>query len=1134
MSTLDQSHKLARRFIELPLDKRRVFYAALRNEQVDFAQYPIPDCSALASRDQLSYAQQRMWFLWQLQPDSAAYNLPGAVRLLGNLNRQALELAFADLVQRHECLRTTFEEIDGQAWQRVGDGAQIKLRHVDLSALTVDLRQQRTREEVAREAGQPFDLQQGPLLRIALLQLAGDEHVLLLTLHHIIADGWSMNILIEELMRCLDARSAGHQAQLPALAVQYRDYALWQRSWMEAGEQARQLEYWQAQLGDEHEPLELPSDRPRPAQPSHAGARLEFAIDQELRNGLKALAQRQGVTLFVVLLAAFKALLYRYSGQGDIRVGGLIANRNRAEVEGLIGFFVNTQVLRSQLDGRQTFAQLLQALRQTTLDAQAHQELPFDALLEALPANRSQSHNALFQVMYNHQPMVTDIQGMRLACGLQLAHLQAEQSMAEARSHAAASDLMLETREEGERLLAAFTYATDLFDAATIKHMAGHWCNLLRSVLADPQSGIGQLPMLAVPEACQLQQWALRAPAPQASALAHQRFQAQAARTPQAVALVLAGQGQGACLSYAELELRSNQLAQRLVQSGVGPEVLVGVALQRSLDMGVALLAVLKAGGAYVPLDPQAPSERIAQVFADSGLRLLLTQSNLYSQLPPAEGIEVLCLDHAQHQLSTQPACAPELSLQPGNLAYVIYTSGSTGRPKGVAISHGALAEFCELACDYSRLSAEDRVLQFATCSFDGFVEQFYPPLCAGACVVLRDSQLWDSASFLQAVQTHGITVADLPAAYWHMLVQDYARNAPQAFAALRQVHVGGEAMSVDGLDLWRRAGLGGVRLLNTYGPTEATVVSSIHDCTDLMSQDVSWRGIPIGKGLAGRRLVILDGELQPVPIGVIGELYIGGPGLARGYHGQAGLSAERFLPDPASPGERLYRTGDRARFNAQGDIEYIGRVDHQVKVRGFRIELGEIEMRLQQCAGVREAAVLALDMAGGRQLVAYVATQADGIGPDAQRQAIRQALRATLPDYMVPSHLVLLAKLPLTPSGKLDRKALPEPDPSHVQASFRAPTSEQEQQLAAIWMDVLQVPRVGLDDSFFDLGGHSLLAAQVIARIKSELGVALPMRSLFERPHLAALAQELKALGGTADEDWAEMEAFINSLEEV
>ncbi|WAF83506.1 amino acid adenylation domain-containing protein [Metapseudomonas otitidis] len=1134
MTTLDQSRLLARRFIDLPPGKRHLFLEALKGEQMDFASFPIPDCSGSPSRDLLSYAQQRMWFLWQLEPTSAAYNLPGAVRLLGPLERNALDRAFADLVARHECLRTTFHEVDGQAFQRVGDGADAQVRHLDLSALAPDERLQCTREAVAREAGQPFDLEQGPLLRVVLLRLAADEHVLLLTMHHIIADGWSMNILIEEFMRCLDARSAGAEPQLPALPVQYRDYALWQRSWLEAGERERQLDYWRGQLGEEHLPLELPSDRPRPAQPSHAGARIEFALEPTLHAGLKALAQRQGVTLFVVLLAAFKTLLYRYSGQGDIRVGGLIANRNRGEVEGLIGFFVNTQVLRSQLDGRLPFAQLLQDLRLTALGAQAHQELPFDALAEALQSSRSQSQNPLFQVMYNHQPLVTDIQGMRLGCGLQLAHLDAEQSVAGARHHAAASDLMLETREEGERLLAAFTYATDLFDGTTVERMAGHWRNLLHSVVADPSRRLGELQLLAGEEACQLQAWALRAVAPQAPEPAHLRFQAQAARTPEAIALVLAGEGAGAQLTYAELERRSNRLAHRLVQLGVGPEVLVGVALERSLDMGVALLAVLKAGGAYVPLDPQAPGERIAQVFDDSGLRLLLTQAALHDTLPQVLGIRSLCLDQAGNGLEDQPEHAPNVAVAPGNLAYVIYTSGSTGRPKGVAISHGALAEFCVLAADYSRLQPGDRVLQFATCSFDGFVEQFYPPLCVGARVVLRDGRLWDSAAFQQALVAHGITLADLPAAYWHMLVQDYARGAPQAFGALRQIHVGGEAMAVDGLDLWRRAGLAGVRLLNTYGPTEATVVSSVHDCSELASADVSWRGIPIGQGLAGRRLFILDGELQPVPAGAIGELYIGGPGLARGYHGQPGLTAQRFLPDPQVPGERLYRTGDRARFNASGAIEYIGRVDHQVKVRGFRIELGEIEMRLQQCPGVREAAVLALDMAGGRQLVGYLATEPDGSGPDAQRQGIREALRATLPDYMVPTHLVLLERLPLTPSGKLDRKALPEPDPSQLQAAYRAPASELEQRLAGIWMEVLQVPRVGLDDSFFDLGGHSLLAAQVIARIKSELGIALPMRSLFERPHLAALAEELEALGGTADEDWADMEAFMNSLEEV
>ncbi|WP_032674152.1 amino acid adenylation domain-containing protein, partial [Pseudomonas syringae] len=470
-------------------------------------------------------------------------------------------------------------------------------------------------------------------------------------------------------------------------------------------------------------------------------------------------------------------------------------------------------------------------------------------------------------------------------------------------------------------------------------------------------------------------------------------------------------------------------------------------------------------------------------------------------------------------------------------LAYVIYTSGSTGRPKGVAISHGALAEFVTLGANYSDLREGDRVLQFATQSFDGFVEQFYPPLCRGAAVVLRDERLWDSATFHQAIVEHGVTLADLPAAYWLTLVQDFAASPPAHYGALRQIHVGGEAMAVEGLRLWQQAGLGQVRLLNTYGPTEATVVSSIHDCSALTPEQVSWRGVPIGKGLAGRRLYVLDDQLNLLPQGAVGELYIGGPGLARGYHAQPGLSSERFVADPFASGERLYRTGDRARLRADGAIEYIGRVDHQVKIRGFRIELGEIESRLQQCSDVREAVVLAVALAGSLQLIAYVVPQV-AANSDAEQLAVRQRiksqLQANLPDYMVPTHLLLLPELPLTPSGKLDRKSLPAPDSSQLQARYRAPHSEVETCLAAIWQEVLHAQQVGLDDHFFELGGHSLLAAQVIARIKTRLGVSLPLRVLFEKPLLGELAAEVALLtDNTTDNDWSDMDQFMDSLEE-
>ncbi|WP_122518118.1 non-ribosomal peptide synthetase [Pseudomonas syringae] len=1130
----EHAQKLARRFVELPLEKRRLFLDGMRREDMDFSLFPIPSCEGLAERDGLSYAQQRMWFLWQLDPTSAAYNLPMSVCLNGALELPLLEQAFSALVERHESLRTTFGQEGDRAFQRVAPAAPVRIELTDLSAMPVDQRWAAARQAMAEQAVQAFDLQHGPLFTVRVLRLAGQEHVLLLNLHHMITDGWSMNVLIDEWLRGYDALVAGQPLPFQPLVVQYRDYAVWQRSWLEAGEQARQLDYWRAHLGDEHPVLELPTDRPYPALPSHEGARLELALEPELLRNLKTLAQRQGVTLFVVLLATFKSLLHRYSGQTDIRVGGLIANRTRSETEGLVGCFINTQVLRSEVTAQTRFVDLLQTVAKASTGAQLHQELPFDAVIDALQPERSQSHNPLFQVMFNHQPVVADLLDRQLACGLRVANLPAEQQALAQRSHAAASDLMLATSGEGEQLNAAFTYATDIFDAPTIARLAAHWRNLLASVCADPLQTVSQLSMLAAQERTQLLDVDNLIKA-DSSTPAHQLFEAQVRRTPDAVALILAQDSDSPGMTYAELNARGNRLARRLRERGVGPDVLVGVALGRSLDMPVALLAVLKAGGAYVPLDLSAPSERLRHVMDDSGLKLLLTHSDRLAALPMSEGLDYLCVDEVDNM--TTDISDLHVPVDPASLAYVIYTSGSTGRPKGVAISHGALAEFVTLGADYSDLREGDRVLQFATHSFDGFVEQFYPPLCRGAAVVLRDERVWHSATFHQAVVEHGVTLADLPAAYWLTLVQDFAASPPAHYGALRQIHVGGEAMAIEGLRLWRDAGLGHVRLLNTYGPTEATVVSSIHDCSALRPEAVSWCGVPIGHALAGRRLYVLDDDLNLLPQGAVGELYIGGPGLARGYHGQPGLSAERLVADPFVAGERLYRTGDRARQRLDGAIEYIGRVDHQVKIRGFRIELGEIESRLQQCHDVREAVVLAVPLAGSTQLVAYIVPQAATVSEAEQltlRQRIKAELQASLPDYMVPSHLLLLPTLPLTPSGKLDRKALPAPDVSQLQARYRAPTSEVEVCLAAIWQEVLHAPRVGLDDHFFELGGHSLLAAQVIARIKTQLGVSLPLRVLFEKPVLGDLSAEVALLtANTPDNDWSDMDQFMDSLEE-
>nr|WP_123476665.1 non-ribosomal peptide synthetase [Pseudomonas canadensis] len=1031
----------------------------------------------------LSYAQERQWFLWQLEPQSPAYHLPRALRLKGRLDRSALQRSFDSLIARHESLRTYLHQDLDQVLQVVRPELQL-----DIPLETGDAAQ--LEAQVQAEVARPFDLQQGPLLRVKLLQVAPDDHVLVLVLHHIVSDGWSMQVMVDELVQLYVAYSQGQDLRLPDLPIQYPDYALWQRSWMEAGEKERQLGYWCERLGGEQPVLELPLDHPRPAVQSYRGARLDIGLDAALVTGLKALAQREGVTLFMLLLASFQTLLYRYSGQSDIRVGVPIANRNRSETERLIGFFVNTQVLKADIDGQMTFRQLLAQVKQRALEAQSHQDLPFEQLVEALQPERSLSHNPLFQVMFNHQTEGRRVRGEQQLPGLAVEALEWD-------SLSAQFDLSLDTQESPEGIWASLTYATDLFDVATVQRMAEHWQTLLRSVIGRPGNRIAQLAMLVDDEQRRLlQDWNHSAAAFEDLVGVQGLFEAQVQQRPDAVALCLGDQS----ISYAELNRQANRLAHHLISLGIGPEVLVGVAVERSFDMVVSLLAVLKAGGAYVPLDPQYPRERLLHMLEDSGVRLVLTQAHVPMPLP--EGMATL--DLADAHLALCPERDPQVAVSPQNLAYVIYTSGSTGKPKGVAINHAALTEFSSIAAGYSRLTPEDRVLQFATLNFDGFVEQLYPALTHGATVVLRGPELWDSARLYDEIIAQGITLADLPTAYWNLFLLDCLAAGPRSYGALRQIHIGGEAMPLDGPAQWLNAGLGHVRLLNTYGPTEATVVSSVLDCTagtELIGATAS----PIGRALPGRALYVLDRDLNLAPLGAVGELYIGSRcGLARAYLNRALLTAERFVPDPFSEAsERLYRTGDLARYRADGVIEYVGRVDHQVKIRGFRIELGEIEALLLAQAGVRETLVLAAD----NQLVAYlVAEQNDA-------EALKSILREQLPDYMVPAHLIFLERMPLNPNGKLDRQALPKPDASQSQQVWVAPVTELEQQVAAVWADILGAERVGLTDHFFEMGGHSLLAMQVVSRLRHALGREVPLKLLFEQPRLEGFAATLHAL---------------------
>ncbi|MBX5575448.1 pyoverdine non-ribosomal peptide synthetase PvdD, partial [Pseudomonas aeruginosa] len=888
----------------------------------------------LADRQQplaLSFAQERQWFLWQLEPESAAYHIPSALRLRGRLDVDALQRSFDSLVARHETLRTRFRLEGGRSYQQVQPAVSVSIEREQFG-------EEGLIERIQAIVVQPFDLERGPLLRVNLLQLAEDDHVLVLVQHHIVSDGWSMQVMVEELVQLYAGYSQGLDVVLPALPIQYADYALWQRSWMEAGEKERQLAYWTGLLGGEQPVLELPFDRPRPARQSHRGAQLGFELPRELVEAVRALAQREGASSFMLLLASFQALLYRYSGQADIRVGVPIANRNRVETERLIGFFVNTQVLKADLDGRMGFDELLAQARQRALEAQAHQDLPFEQLVEALQPERNASHNPLFQVLFNHQSEIRSV-----TPEVQLEDLRLEGLAWDGQT--AQFDLTLDIQEDENGIWASFDYATDLFDASTVERLAGHWRNLLRGIVANPRQRLGELPLLDAPERRQtLSEWnpAQREYAVQGTL--QQRFEEQARQRPQAVALILDEQR----LSYGELNARANRLAHCLIARGVGADVPVGLALERSLDMLVGLLAILKAGGAYLPLDPAAPEERLAHILDDSGVRLLLTQGHLLERLPRQAGVEVLAIDGLVLDGYAESDPLPTLSAD--NLAYVIYTSGSTGKPKGTLLTHRNALRLFSATEAWFGFDERDVWTLFHSYAFDFSVWEIFGALLYGGRLVIVPQ--WVSRSpedFYRLLCREGVTVLNqTPSAFKQLMAVACSADMATQQPALRYVIFGGEALDLQSLRPWfQRFGDRQPQLVNMYGITETTVHVTYRPVSeaDLEGGLVS----PIGGTIPDLSWYILDRDLNPVPRGAVGELYIGRAGLARGYLRRPGLSATRFVPNPfpGGAGERLYRTGDLARFQADGNIEYIGRIDHQVKVRGFRIELGEIEAAL-------------------------------------------------------------------------------------------------------------------------------------------------------------------------------------------
>jgi amino acid adenylation domain-containing protein len=1078
----------------------------------------------------LSASQQAIWFFQELSPGMRSYNFQAAIRFDGALDVPALERALGEIVRRHEIFRTVFVEVDGEPRQVIHDPWPVRLSVQELGDVPAESRQAALEGRLREEFFQPFHLDRLPLVRWSLYRMGDDAHVLASVEHHFVHDGWSFGVLLRELAALYGAFVAGRPSPLPEPALQFADYALWQREWLGTETARRQLDYWRRRLADATQVLELPTDHPRPPVMSFRGRSLRYRLPPELARGARELGRRHGATLYQTLLAAFELLMSRYSGQEGFCLGGSVANRNHPAAEGLIGMIVNMVALRADLSGAPTVGELLARVRRTGAEAYAHREVPFGEVVEAVQPRRSLSHLPIYQVSFSfhdapYPPF--DLPGARM-------------SVTEALSNESAKfDLQVIAIPRGsqqagadEEVTMIWEYATDLFEAATVARMETHYRTLLAEMLADPDRSVADLPMLDEAERARvLTGWNETTRAFADARPVHLPVGDQARRTPDAVAV----QAEDGTLTYAELGALANRVAHRLRAAGIGPEDRVAVCLERSRALPAVLLGILGAGAAYVPLDPGYPADRIAFVLRDCGASLLVTHSALAARLPPGAAEGALLIDRAAAELDALPATAPADRSDPASIAYIIYTSGSTGRPKGVAVPHGALANHMAWMAERFPLGADDRVLQKTPVMFDASVWEFWAPLLAGARLVMaRPGGERDSEYLVSTLVRERITVLQGVPTLLRMLADE---PGLEDASALRLLFCGGEALPRDVVSkVSKRVG---AEIHNLYGPTEACIDATSHRADTAGPEPV----VAIGGGIANTRLYVLDARMQPVPAGAAGELYVAGAGLARGYLGRPGLTASRFVPEPFSgePGARMYRTGDQVRWrecvsaecvsaecvSAEkhdlsgepcGDrtpalphsrtpaLEYLGRLDHQLKVRGFRIEPGEIEAALAAHPGVREAAVVAVeDAAGTPRLAAYVVPVA-GTAPDAD--ALREHLRGSLPEYMVPSAFVALERLPLTPNGKLDRAALPAPAMAEEgRRAYEAPRDPAEEALAAIWAEVLGVPRVGIHDDFFALGGHSLLATQVLRRARAALGMTAPLAALFQHPTVAGLA---------------------------
>jgi len=1032
----------------------------------------------------LTYSQQRLWFLDQLQPGGSFYNIGSAFIIKGALQEKALQRAVNALVLRHEILRTTFEDKEGKPVQRIAESLEIPIQKQDFSGLEKAEQVQKLREAARKEFGSSFDLAKGPLLRVHLITLEQERHALLTNIHHIIADGWSMGVIISEIAALYAGYVEGEKVSLPPLDIQYADYAIWQRDWLKDDVLEDQLNWWKNTIGTDPPVLELPLDHPRPAVQTFNGASFTRDLSNELSQNIERLSNSYGVTPFMTYLAAFQALLHRYSNQPDIIVGSPIANRRHSETEKLVGFFVNNLVLKTRFEEDPEFGDLLKRVRENTLAAYAHQDVPFEQIVDAVVRKREMSHSPVFQVMFVFQNLP---QQKIESAGLTLEGLEEDSTTAK-------FDISLTLARTDHGMAMQLEYNTDLFERHTMERMASHYMRFLDQAVKDPELTVSEIKYLGKEEReLVLDEWNHTAAEFDRELCVHEKFARLVAETPDQPALIYKDK----TMSYAELDKKAGAIARKLQDLGVAHDDRVGICLERSFEMMAGIVGTLKAGAAFVPLDPAYPRERLNFMIEDSGLKVLLYHN------ASKEAVEAIDLTQAQplnlDEATNFPATSPRpLKVFPHNLAYMIYTSGSTGRPKGTLLPHRGLLNLANEQRKAFQICKDTRILQFSSLSFDAATWETVMALLNGATLCLVDREILNSGETLvQAIKELKITTVTLPPSVLAVFPKEELPD-------LKTIVTAGEKCTTELVRNWA----GGRRFFNAYGPTETTVCASMY-----LTSESEKEAPPIGSPIGNFRLYVLDEHQRPVAIGIPGELCIGGEGLARGYHKRAGLTAEKFIPDPFSgeEGSRLYRSGDLVRWTRDGNLEFMGRIDQQVKVRGFRIELGEIESTLGSIDGIRDAVVLAReDVPGEKRLVGYYVTDKD---KTLQPSEIRSVLKKTLPEYMVPAAFVALEAMPLTPNGKIDRRALPAPemDRSQLSAEFIAPRNETEKALAEIAGELLHLEKVGVYDNFFELGGHSLLATQYISRVRSRFDVEIPLMALFEKPTIAELADAVE-----------------------